>query len=128
MRGFSDGEGVLALSESQGARLLRVWRQKVTCRFLPQVSRRRRRRGGGADVTFGTFTLPGPATEAEGSPQSVFFFFFKPLLSRNIAAQLWRTTCVCYSVYVHHSSHLGVKAAAGGEQRAGRRSWVDYFL
>lgn len=68
---------------------------------------------GGADVTFGTFTLPGPATEAEGSPQSVFFFFYKPLLSRNITAQLWRTTCVCYSVYVHHSSHFGVKAAAG---------------
>lgn len=81
--------------------------------------------GGGKQTSHLGPSLCQDQRQKQRDHHNLFFFLYKPLLSRNIAAQLWRTTCVCYSVYVHHSSHFGVKAAAGEEQRAGRRSWVN---
>lgn len=65
----SDGEGVLALSESQGVRSLQVWHQKVTCWYLPQVSK-----GKEKSEELQTSLLPGSLKVVEGSQQSFLPF------------------------------------------------------
>lgn len=99
----SDGEGVLALSESQGVRLLWVWHQKVTCWFLPQVSRGRAR---SYRHHIWDFHFAWTIDRSRGITPTFF------PLPQNITDQLWRTTCVTVCMYTTlHISSLKLQQA-----------------
>lgn len=116
----SDGEGVLALSESQGVRLLWVWHPKVTCWFLPQVSR-----GKGArsyrhhiwDLHF-AWTID----RSRGFTTIFFFFPFHKTLLIHYGEPL-----VCVTVCMATTLHI-FKAAAVSQQLSHRFSKEHLFL